>query len=457
MLSGTITEDEFTRTLKAVKSTCVRLALLRNEDRWRLHTLIIDVLPYMESQRPLAYDYGTCAILHMTLTGEELARWCEFKLGLLDLDVVADNAFTHTSNHVETITAQDGSGRAFPFELSLSPGVVSWMRYPSYTGYDFSRFRWPCTRYDLHISSSSHGQRSNPDFLIAPACPFYPDFQTAVLDLVYGAKDAGRNPGIMLSEAALVRIADTEAWIDEVHVSPTSLAVNVTGSNLNGVRLEISGPGDFRPFDGPVEQSKTVTASLPDGLPADLWIILSRGTEWLDYRHFDRRWSPFSGHEGNVTFEPPDLETRIQEIVVQGEGPTTEFKEAVPDDHDQMLKTVAAFANGEGGVILIGVCDENGEIKGVKQNPAKERDRITDMIRKVVVPEPGIRIESCEIDHRSIIAVYVESGTNRPYGLHADRPQYYIRRGATTFPARQDEIRDLVLATGATISSLGLS
>jgi predicted HTH transcriptional regulator len=49
------------------------------------------------------------------------------------------------------------------------------------------------------------------------------------------------------------------------------------------------------------------------------------------------------------------MATQIQATIAQGEGPTIEFKEDTPDNKEQMLKTMAAFANGEGGIILLGV------------------------------------------------------------------------------------------------------
>jgi hypothetical protein len=36
--------------------------------------------------------------------------------------------------------------------------------------------------------------------------------------------------------------------------------------------------------------------------------------------------------------------------------------------------------------------------------------------------------------------VFVERGNSPPYGINPEKPEFYVRRGATTFPAKQEEI-----------------
>ncbi len=47
------------------------------------------------------------------------------------------------------------------------------------------------------------------------------------------------------------------------------------------------------------------------------------------------------------------------------ESSTVEWKETLPK-HDQLLKTVIAFCNRNGGKIVVGVAN-NGDIKGVQE------------------------------------------------------------------------------------------
>lgn len=64
----------------------------------------------------------------------------------------------------------------------------------------------------------------------------------------------------------------------------------------------------------------------------------------------------------------------VLERVAAGEGPKTEFKRLF--GKNAVGKAICAFANGEGGVVVLGV-DDAGAIIGVKENPESLQERIT--------------------------------------------------------------------------------
>jgi len=165
------------------------------------------------------------------------------------------------------------------------------------------------------------------------------------------------------------------------------------------------------------------------------------------------QWSPFRADGSDIVIAPPDPAEQVKEYIGQGEGQRIEFKHQPPETPDQkekFFKTVAAFANGEGGVILVGVEDNSGDIIGIQEaNMPKGsictlRDKLTDMVRRTVTPEPLIEMQHCQIEGKWVLMLVVAKGTVRPYGINPDKPIYYIRRGATSFPARPDEIRALI-------------
>lgn len=57
----------------------------------------------------------------------------------------------------------------------------------------------------------------------------------------------------------------------------------------------------------------------------------------------------------------------IQSIVASGEGYNAEFKVSVPSKVRELTEEVCAFANATGGVLLIGVDDQN-QLLGKTQN-----------------------------------------------------------------------------------------
>ena len=52
----------------------------------------------------------------------------------------------------------------------------------------------------------------------------------------------------------------------------------------------------------------------------------------------------------------------LVEKLSEGESKTVEYKESVPENSQKYMKTVVAFANGNGGKIVFGVKDKNYEI-----------------------------------------------------------------------------------------------
>ena len=47
---------------------------------------------------------------------------------------------------------------------------------------------------------------------------------------------------------------------------------------------------------------------------------------------------------------------------------------------------------------------------------------------------------------RWVLHVEVQEGASPPYGVDPANPSYYIRRGATTFPASADDVRTIARA-----------
>jgi len=309
---------------------------------------------------------------------------------------------------------------------------------------------WPYTRFEVTITSANYYSQQDQAFLISEGCPFFPNFQMALFALLYGhATEWDQAQNRSQQGKILIRQASTDAWIEHVHFSPSSLSVQVEGSQFLNIFLQVQAP-PYPPFERTIESSGSVDCPLPDGIPEQVWIVLLREHTWLDYLTLDQRWSPFTAKHTNMSIEPqnmsiepPDMATQIQALIAGGEGQTVEFKQVIPEDKEQMLKTMAAFANDQGGVVILGVKDNTGELTGLQGDVGRKQDDIRNMIRTTVVPEIGVRFEPCEIEHRTILAIYVDKGQSPPYGLNPTKPAYYVRRGATTFPARQEEARAL--------------
>lgn len=132
------------------------------------------------------------------------------------------------------------------------------------------------------------------------------------------------------------------------------------------------------------------------------------------------------------------------EEILKGESEKTEFKENAKTN--TYIKTVVAFANGNGGKIVFGVKD-NKEIVGV-ENEFEVMDGIINAISDSCYPMIVPDISLHTLENKTIILVEIEGGKKKPYYLKSKGMQKgtYIRSGATTRIIEEDYVlKELVL------------
>lgn len=134
----------------------------------------------------------------------------------------------------------------------------------------------------------------------------------------------------------------------------------------------------------------------------------------------------------------------LLELVKKGEDSFTEFKEEMshPDD---LAAEIVAFANIEGGNLIIGVSDD-AEIIGVT-NPDKEMQRIDNICANNCEPAIYGTIEKIIIDNKKILIVKIPKGPQRPY--QTNRGIHYIRTASGKRRASPGELRLIQQASGA--------
>ncbi|MFG2887380.1 helix-turn-helix domain-containing protein [Streptomyces sp. NPDC048297] len=170
--------------------------------------------------------------------------------------------------------------------------------------------------------------------------------------------------------------------------------------------------------------------------------MLRRADGWLDWRHFP---APAYGRarDASVVWEQPGPELDI--LLANGEGTYLECKREVPegDSRKKMLKTIAAFASRDGGTVLIGVRDDL-QIVGLPEKPTvdKQELQVVGMIRDSVEPVPPYESRVIDHDGKKVLAIEV-SGGGQMYAYRdrdSQRPEFYVRVGPNTVPARHHEI-----------------
>lgn len=132
----------------------------------------------------------------------------------------------------------------------------------------------------------------------------------------------------------------------------------------------------------------------------------------------------------------------IEELLSQNEGKSLEFNENAANTM-KILKTVVAFANTAGGILVIGVRDRTKEIIGIKK-VLDEEERISNHIYDMVSPMllPDIDIVSYSGKELMLITIPHLPG---PYHLKEARIDKgtYVRLGFSNRPADPETLANL--------------
>ena len=108
----------------------------------------------------------------------------------------------------------------------------------------------------------------------------------------------------------------------------------------------------------------------------------------------------------------------LLDIVSAGETSKVQFKETLPHQ-DSMAAEMIAMSNTFGGMILIGIVDKTGEIKGLSSEQIKDiNPRIGNIATNLINDPIYITTEVVSIENggtRKVLVVHVPEGTNKPY------------------------------------------
>jgi ATP-dependent DNA helicase RecG len=126
---------------------------------------------------------------------------------------------------------------------------------------------------------------------------------------------------------------------------------------------------------------------------------------------------------------------KIKALIEQGENQFVEFKEQKAHP-DSIAKEMAAFANTQGGTILIGVTDQ-AEVCGVDGSKNWE-EWVANISRHNIIPAIQADCLIAEIDRKKIVVIDIPKGSDKPY--QTNKNLYHIRIGSTSRVASQAEL-----------------
>lgn len=136
------------------------------------------------------------------------------------------------------------------------------------------------------------------------------------------------------------------------------------------------------------------------------------------------------------------MQQNLADLLKQGEGETLDFKQKITSC-DKIAKTLCAFANTQGGIILVGVKDDR-TVTGI--DPEEEKYMLEQAAQTYCQPAIPLAFEEIEEeDERIILKVVVAPSKQKP---HASRTKsgawhVYIRQRDKSLPAGKHMIRQL--------------
>ena len=404
------------------RSAYVRAMFRRTEDGWML-----------------AY---ACALVGADSSGWSRETWEYERLSLTSGIVPARDLAVLPSSEPSGVLSVGAIQGAVPG----ARGPANWTRRPGFAVHDWCPLPWPVTEYSL--AALDQDVQLPQGMLAGQSCPSFPGPDSAwraFFEGDFSLSGTHLPPGRL----AVVRFTGA-AWLGHVRVGPAELVVEVCGADLAGCELELFGETGRCScgLDGP----GTVAIPLEHGLPDNAWLWLKRDVSWLDYRVID----PRSGWAGEVSrpgveFEmASDPQADVEALLAAGEGPQVEYKRQLPETAEQkrkVFKTLAAFSTGNGGALVFGMDPDELTVTGLDGDARKLRDHVYDLIGQIVIPPPAVTITHHQVGEKTILVLGVEPGPLPPYGIAVDKgsrtkPEYYIRRGASTYPAQPGDLRD---------------
>lgn len=129
-------------------------------------------------------------------------------------------------------------------------------------------------------------------------------------------------------------------------------------------------------------------------------------------------------------------ETKLRALLKQGEGLRLEFKETFPKNAQDIAKEIVAFANTQGGTLLVGVKD-NGEIVGISEEPDVVMRRLVGIVRDVCEPPLNPEIGHLNtVEKKCVVWMRVKTGESPCLAGE----KYYIRVGSRVAVPTPEEL-----------------
>lgn len=120
----------------------------------------------------------------------------------------------------------------------------------------------------------------------------------------------------------------------------------------------------------------------------------------------------------------------LAELIAGGEGKLLEFKRGLPQP-EKVARTLAAFANTRGGILLVGVGDR-GELVGAPR-PRETLAKLREIAEQVLEPPLRVELAIVELQGRKIVCCSAPLSPARPHSVaRADGRREIVTRAGSS-------------------------
>lgn len=303
--------------------------------------------------------------------------------------------------------------------------------------YGFMKRDYPSYVYlsDLDVSRT---EEREVGVLNARGLPYFTTLTAAEMYFLFGGGISISNP---VRRVLQVAVDDRRAWIEKIVVSNQGLSVLLGGriTRTHEIKLVGTNPEIIRVV------SAQDAGEIPlESMPRELYVYLTHADELMDERYVSEQHVMYGATEG-VMYER-DEQLSVEGIIrLQGEGLHHDYKETFTD---RILNAVCAFANTEGGTVLIGVDDE-GEVVGI-EHADKVRLQIDSLIEDKMIGTVDRRygfhtVSNAKGADAVVLALTIDVAPRRPVAIKTgDKERYYIRRDGSNRLMRREDFARMV-------------
>lgn len=113
----------------------------------------------------------------------------------------------------------------------------------------------------------------------------------------------------------------------------------------------------------------------------------------------------------------------IKRLILEGENVSLDFKKTI-SNAEKIAKTLVAFANNQGGRLLIGIADD-GSVKGVKAEE-EEKYMITKAAHQLCRPAIEPRFEEYLVDDKLVLVAEILKSDTKPHYALDEQGKWWV-------------------------------